>query len=194
MNILKKTLLTLSLLTSSLIAEDSAYYSSPLVGIELGLSSIKSETYTTSNTSYSSNNNNVGFTGLKIGAETKHYRIFLNSNYYIDNNDIYDYFITYGIQGQYLFDVSSNFDLFIGLEGGLANINFKLANENFSRSVTDTYIGADAGINIKTEDFDIEFGGRVLGLDAENINNNVVYKHNRVSSIYLSLIFKYDKD
>jgi len=187
------TLVSSALLLTTLYAKESQPYKSSLLGINIGVSNIKSETTTSS--SFSSQDNLVGLMGIKIGAQTKEYRLFFNLNQYSDTSDFYDYLITYGISGQYLLHLSPSVDFFLGLEGGMASADYKLENENFSRSLSDFYLGTNIGLNIPVnEDFDIELGGKVLVLNTDDTQNNTTFTHKRISTMLVSIIYKYQMD
>lgn len=187
------TLVSSALLLSTLNAKELQPNKSSLLGIEMGVSNIKSET--TTNRSFTSQDDLVGQMGIKIGAQTKEYRLYFNLNYYTDNSEFYDYLITYGVSGEYMFHLLPVVDFFLGLEGGMASADYKLQNENFSRSLSDFYAGANMGLNLPiNNDFDVELGGRILVLNIDNTKNNVTFTHKRISTLFATLIYKYQMD
>jgi len=194
-NRLKIAILTTALLTTSLFAENSGYQydAKSLVAIEGGYDSFSTET--SSNSSYSSTQDGQGHIGLKIGAQSGNYRVFLSARYYVDPQSKYDYVTSYGIEGQYLFKIMPAADFFVGLNGGLTNMKFKIAGENFSRTISDPYYGGDIGLNFHiTKGVDFELGTRYMSMDSSNIKNNITYRFNSIVTAYSSIIFKYKMD
>jgi hypothetical protein len=165
---------------------------SSLVGIEGGYNSIASEVTTA--TTYTQSKTGMGHTGLKIGAESDDFRIFLAGRYYFADKE-YDSLVTYGVDVQYKFNISQYFNAFIGANAGLANAKFKRTGENFSRTISDPYFGGDLGFNVHLGDrIDLELGGRYMTLDATNTKNDVKYTFNDIISGYASIIFKWQMD
>ncbi len=106
-NRFKTVLLALALTASSLIAGDMSEYefqTNSLVGIEGGYSSLGYEYGTPTNNSI--NRLGVGHMGLKLGAETKDFRVFLSGRYYYDSSSAHDYIVTYGAEIQYKLNVT----------------------------------------------------------------------------------------
>jgi len=129
---------------------------------------------------------------LKIGAESYNYRVFLTANYYDDSDGDYDYITTYGIQFDYLLNVSQKLNLYLGVNAGYANMKYTVPTETFSRTIADTYYGGDAGLNVHvTPLVDLELGARMLLLDAQNVKNGTTYTFNNFISGYASIIFKF---
>jgi len=188
---LTKVVFSTLLITSSLMADTFDNIHS-LVGIEGGYSSLDIEKNVV-NTSAQLKKYNMYHGGLKIGAESDHYRFFLSARYY-DASD-FDYAMTYGAELQYLFNVSKSVNLYIGGEAGLMDLRFTPANEAFSRTFSEVYYGGDAGLNIHVGDnVDLEFGARVLSVNASNTINNVTYTFDNIVTGYASVIFKFQMD
>ncbi len=199
-NKIKSMLVASSLLLSSVSFANENFYSQTksLVGIEGGYSSLDYENgVKTNNTQGSVSLENVG---LKIGAETEDYRVFISGNYFFDASSQYDYLVTYGLAIQYKFNVTKVFNIYLGANGGLMNakVRAKGANgieETFSRTFSDPYFGGDLGANIHLGDsVDLELGGRVMSVQADNTINGRTYRIDNIIQAYGSLIFKWQMD
>ena len=187
---LKKILLTTLLVSTTLSAQnfsnnDDTY---SLVALETSYSNfdikngdtLKTDTY------------NFTSAGIKIGAQTKEYRIFLSSRYHTLSD--FDYAYTLGGEFQYLFNFSKYANFYLGVNAGIAEMSFD-DSKNQTRTISDPYYGGDAGFNIHIQDsLDIELGARVMSLNAQNIQNDVAYSFDNIVSGYMSLIFKYQMD
>jgi len=188
---LNKVALASLILTSSLVANTFDNIHS-LVGIEGGYSSLDVEKNVIG-TSAQLTNYNMYHGGLKIGAESDHYRFFLSGRYY--NADDFDYATTYSAELQYMFNISKSVNLYIGGEVGIMDIRFSPANEAFTRTLSEMYFGGSAGLNVHvTKTVDLEFGIRALNMDATNTINNVTYTFDNIVTGYASVIFKFQMD
>lgn len=119
--------------------------------------------------------------GLKLGAESKHYRAFVEGR--IWSTDEYDNGTTFGGALQYLIPLSDIFNIFIGVNGGVINTH---------NSEWDMYAGGDGGVNFEvTDNFGIEVGGRYSGV---NVNSDEMGKVNNFYQGYVSAIFKFTGD
>ncbi|QOY51923.1 outer membrane beta-barrel protein [Candidatus Sulfurimonas baltica] len=192
-NNIKKIVLASAIISTSLVAGDSDFSfdsETSLVAIEAGYSVLNnkmSDGVTSLNNDY-----NFGHIGLKLGARSDDYRIFVSAAYYADTDDTFDSLATFGVEGQYMFEASKALDLFIGLNLGLASIEFTGDGENFSRTATDVYYGIDVGTNIHvSKDIDIDIGARYMSLNTENTKSSVSYQFDNVISGYMSVIYKY---
>lgn len=185
-------------LASSAMAENTlSTHDFSLIGIEGSYSTISSDIddKTTTPASYSTNRDNVSGIGLKIGAQSDSYRILLTANYYNNGNGNYDYIGTYGGQFDYLLNVSDKFNVYLGVNAGMFNMKYTVANENFGRIIANPYYGGDAGVNVHiTPLVDFEVGARMMLLNASNTKNNVTYTFNNMFTGYASIIFKYQMD
>ena len=191
---LKKILLATVLSTSSIYASDYTFESNSLVGIEAGFNRVSSE-MTTTRKDYDKYKDNLGSFGLKIGGQTRNYRIYLSARYFVDTKDKFDYITTYGAEGQYIFNIFSGIDFFLGIEGGIVNIKFQVEDEALSRTLSDPYFGAGVGISFDVTDTAyFELGTKILNIDAINSNNNVSYQFNNIITAYMSLVIKYQMD
>ena len=198
-NRLKAVVLGLVLAGSSLVARDSYdFQTSSLVGVEGGYSALGYEYGTPSNNSI--NRIWIGNMGLKLGAETKDFRVFLSGRYFYDSSSSYDYIVTYGAEIQYKFNVSKVFNVYMGANAGIANLAFRASGESFTRTISDPYFGGDLGVNIHLGDsVDWELGGRVMSIQADNIRKDSTgvsktYHVNEIVSAYTSIIFKWKMD
>jgi hypothetical protein len=187
-NKIKVLVLSLTLGASGVVADES------LVGIEgtFGAFNVDHENIITGEAV--NKNVNLAGGGLKIGAQSEHYRLFLSANYYAASDDDYNYVATYGLELDYLIKPSKNFDIFLGLNGGMANIE-QIDYMQLKRTSSDPYIGGSAGVNIHmSKTIDIELGGRMLFMDISNTRSDVKYTYNTLASGYASVIFKFTMD
>lgn len=188
-NRLSKALVAAAMCSSAAMADTVIYPDYSLIGIEGGMTSINSDISTTSH----SITKTVQNIGIKIGAESYNYRIFLTADYYTNPDSSYDYVGTYGGELDYLLNVSTKMNLYIGVNAGIANMKFKAPNETTKRLISNPYYGADAGLNFHASKLiDLELGARLMMLDATNTKNNVTYTFNNFVTGYASIIFKYE--
>lgn len=189
MKIIDKIILS-TLLTTTLFSQEFSFDDSySLVGVETSYSTFDVENDDTTTTMKTYKNSSAG---LKIGAQSEDYRIFLSARYY----DIKDFDSAYTLGGefQYMINFSKYANFYLGVNGGVAEMSFIDARDT-TRSISDSYFGGDAGFNIHaTKSFDVEIGARVMSLNAKNIQNNITYSFNTMSCGYVSLIYKYKMD
>ena len=193
-NKLAKLILTSSMLALPLIAANTEYVydSSSLIGIEGGYNYVNADITIETPATYRQDNKSLGHLGLKIGAETENYRVFLSGRYYKGQDNAFDYIATYGGEIQYLFNMFSAANFFIGANGGIANMKFAIAGETFARTISSPYVGGDMGFNVHAGDgVDFEFGSKYMNLNAVNDKSGTSYQFNSVLSAYASIIFKY---
>jgi len=191
---MKKTILkaitTLGLLsTVTLSASSYTYNTRSLVGIEGGYNTFDVENVSTA----VRETKKFAGLGLKIGAQTDNYRLFLSArNSFIDG---YDYALTFGAEAQYLMNFSSFMNMYIGASTGYATMRFVDSN-SLSREVASPYFGGDVGFNVHLGDeLDFEIGGRIVKLaDSSHTQNAITYNFDNIVSGYMSLIFKYSMD
>ncbi|MFA6192698.1 MAG: outer membrane beta-barrel protein [Sulfurimonas sp.] len=187
---IKKIVLAYAVLGGSLSA--GGFGDKSLIGIEGGYGSMGVERTAPAEAALSSEHKS-GHLGLKIGAESENYRLFLSSRYF--NNSDFDYITTYGVEGQYLFNLSKSANLFIGINGGMANMKFMIDNESFSRTISDSYYGGDFGLNLHaSESIDVELGTRIMDFQFENRKNGISYRFESMVSGYASVIYKFQMD
>jgi len=188
-NRLSKALVAAMVFGSAVMADTVIYPDYSLIGIEGGVTSINYDISNQADTEKKTVNN----IGVKIGAESYNYRILLTADYYTNPDNSYDYIGTYGGELDYLLNVSTKMNLYIGVNAGLANIKFTAQNETSKRLISDPYYGADAGINFHASKLiDLEIGGRLMMIDASNTKNGVTYTFNNFVTGYASIIFKYE--
>lgn len=191
-NRLKTLLVGATLIGSSLLADTSVYSfnSNSLVGIEGGYSSLGYEYGT--RVKNNADTVRISHAGLKIGAETDDFRVFLSGRYYYDSSRVHDYIVTYGGELQYKFNVTEIFNFYMGVNGGIANLKFKSSKETYSRTISNPYFGGDLGINIHLgRKVDWELGARAMSIQADNIRDGKTYHVNEIVSAYSSIIFKW---
>jgi len=184
-NKLKTLALTLMLSTTAAMADSS------LVAIEgaFGTMDVDQE----NSVSRATANSNVSLLGggIKIGAQSDEFRIFLSANYYDSSDSNYNYVTTYGAELDYLIKPSSTFDIFLGVNVGIASLE-QIDDDNVKRTSNDMYYGGSAGVNYHLNNsFDLELGARVLLLDISNTKNDVTYTYNTIISGYASVIYKF---
>jgi len=177
----------------NLFGGDYSFDVESLVGLEGGYTSFDVEK-NAPNTAAQVVTYSDGMVGLKIGAQTDSYRIFLSARSYFVGAD-YDYFLTYGGEFQYLFNFSKYANFFIGVNGGLIDGRFKVAGESETRTISDPYFGGDAGFNVHLGDtFDLELGARVMATDAKNTRDNTTFKFDNLITGYASIIVRFAMD
>ena len=179
--------------STSLVAyeDDYSFRVDSLVGFEGGYSSFDVEKSGQSSSGIIKYK--VGEAGIKIGAQTKNYRVFLSiRNHFAEG---YDYVLTYGGEFQYMFNFSKMANFFIGINGGMVNARFSVDDEANSREFADPYYGGDLGFNLHlNETFDLELGAKVMSSKAQSVQNNTTYDLDNIVTGYSSIIIKYQMD
>ncbi|WP_428738617.1 hypothetical protein [Sulfurimonas sp.] len=177
-NKLYTLLLVASLGATASLADES------LIGIEGGGSTFNVDKNTGASKDYTLAN-----VGLKIGAQSDDYRAFLSVRYY--DNSTFTSMVTYGGELQYLLNVSSMANFFLGVNAGVVDLKMKDA-DSIERKVSHGYIGGDAGFNVHVGDnLDVEIGARIINVDAQNVQTNGTYQYNNLITGYGSLIYKF---
>ena len=144
-------------------------------------------------TIYDSETVAAGSVSLKLGGESKHYRLFLAGTYYQldDSTRITDSTaFSLGLQVDYLIRAGEHFNIFMGLNGGLMNTNFEydVAGVTTYDNNTDAYYGAQAGVNIDI----IDTLGVELGVRGKYVATaNDVYTIDNMYEGYASIVFKF---
>jgi len=179
---LTKALLATLIATAPLAANEYSYNANSLFALEGGYASMNE----TAAGGSGIQPDNFGSYGLKIGAETQDYRIFVTANYLDINN--FDYAYTYGVALQYKFNFTQKVNFFLGANGGYADMKLsKGTSVNSGKSISDTYFGGDAGFNFHASELvDLELGGRMF-----KVNNDLV---DNIVTGYASVIIKYQMD
>ena len=125
-------------------------------------------------------NVNTASAGLKLGAESRHYRVFIDARYWYA-----DEFYSAGSIGgavQYLIRPAEMFNIFLGVNAGFVN--------TIGDTDTVPYYGMDAGFNLDmSEDFGIEAGVRAAACDGKDYKEATT-----LYQAYVSAIFKFDTD
>lgn len=190
---MKKIIINLSILItliSSSAAMDSLdiYKGTSLVGIEGTYN-----TFDISNDAAYSDELVYLATGIKIGAQTDGYRLFLSAR----NNFIptYDYSYAIGAEAQFLMNFSSVANMFMGINTGTLSLKFD-DEAGLNRKVSSKYFGGDIGLNLHLSDTsDLEIGARKIRLtEPSHLQGGVTYSFENITNIYVSLIFKYSMD
>jgi len=136
---------------------------------------------------------NLAHGGIKIGAESDNYRLFLSARAF-DGGD-FDYARTYGVEVQYLLNFSKMANVYFGVNAGKVDMRFEDKTNNNTVKIDDTYLGGDVGVNVhlgKSADFEI--GARVMSLNASATDGTVKYDFDNIVTGYASIIFKYQMD
>ncbi len=193
---IKKIVLSAALLSSSLMAESFFKDSYSLLAIEGGMSTMDIEK-NAPGTSAAITQYDTAHAGLKIGAQSDDFRVFLSGRYY--SADDFDYMTTYGVDIQYMLNFSSAVNLYMGVGTGLANMRFVPQPINGIQGetcvVSEQYYNGDLGFNIHLgESVDLELGGRIMSIDATNTIDSVSYNFDNVITGYASVIYKFKMD
>lgn len=163
-----------------------------LIGLDLGFGKVDYEINDKNKKSYKQKLNALTHIGLKLGAESYNYRIFLVSNYSQDLHNNFDYIVLNDVELDYLFHLHKKFNLYLGGHIGIAAIKFQADGESFSRTLSDGYFGANMGANIYlTKRIDLDVGTKLSFIDGVNLKNNVEYRFNDTMTFYISLVLKY---
>ncbi len=188
---IKSFVLMLLLGVSPILAKSSTFdkdtYS--LIGIEAGYNSFNIDAINNNGTS--AFDKKIGFphAGIKMGAQSKDYRLFLSSRYNKISNFDYAYMI--GLEIQYLINFSKETNLFLGLNIGKAEMKY-IDKQKFVRTISDSYIGGDIGINYHLDEtMDLEFGLRLMQINTKNLKNDISYTFDTIMTTYMSIIFKF---
>jgi hypothetical protein len=192
-----KILVATLFVASSLVAEsidDSEYRfnTSSLIGFEAGYSAFDYER-TTSGVTDEKKTVNFNHGGIKIGAESSNYRLFLSARAF-DGGD-FDYARAYGVELQYLLNFSKMANVFFGVNIGKVDMRFADTSNNKSVKLSDTYMGGDVGLNVHLgKSVDLEIGTRLMSLNASATDGAVKYDFDNIVTGYASIIFKYQMD
>ncbi len=137
----------------------------------------------------------AGSVALKLGGESKFYRLFLEGRYYMLNASDYDSSkaASLGVQIDYLIRAGEHFNIFMGLNGGGIYSKFQkdaitATTPSVQHTNKDGYIGAQAGVNIDIIDnLGIELGARTKYIFAAD---DVVAISNAYEG-YAAIVFKF---
>lgn len=184
-----KSIVLAALLVMTPLAAKSVGGKNSLIGVDIGFNSLDMNGKNTTGVSVFDEKENFAHIGLKIGAESETYRIFLSTRY--NNISDFDYSYLMGLEFQYLIGLTNEMNLFFGANGGYAEM--KLVDSNkYERTISDPYYGGDIGINYHlNETMDLEFGVRYMSLDAQNLKNDITYSFDSIISTYVGIIYKF---
>ncbi|WP_345993403.1 outer membrane beta-barrel protein [Sulfurimonas sp. HSL-1716] len=174
-------------------ADDFTYNTHSLIGVEGGFGSFDFDHGLVGSTS--KNSKGFGEVGIKIGAQTDNYRLFLSARHYSMSD--FDYANSIGAEGQYLIDVSKKMNMFVGLNIGVMNFKYKADSSVAKISDKKDYVGGDIGVNFHLrKELDLEVGARYmyLGYSYTNTSTNATANIDHMINGYVSLIYKFKMD
>ncbi len=136
----------------------------------------------------------AGSLSLKLGGESRFYRLFLAGTYYLlDAPDTSSSSAaSLGLQVDYLIRAGEHFNIFMGLNGGAIYSDFEYAGvtpgtKDYTTN-TDAYAGAQAGVNIDI----IDNLGIELGIRGKHVfSADDVYTIDNMYEGYASIVFKF---
>ena len=198
---LTKVALAATIATMPLVADDYTFHTKSLFAVEGGYNKIVGDITDTSATIPTYNlgvkNKGILHLGVKIGAESDNYRVFLSARTYDTGNDL-NRLNTYGGEIQYKFNFAKIANFFVGANGGIADIRI---SDNPGTSTypaakaQSTYYGGDLGFNIHaTSRFDIELGYRYSKIKDDITQGTNVYNVDYLSGLYGSFIVRWEMD
>lgn len=191
--IISKIVIGLALVSSSLLAETGEvskyqFDIKSLVGIEAGYSSF--DVQRDDGTDKKTKSIDLNHGGVKIGAESESFRLFLSARAF-DAKE-FKYARSYGVELQYLLNFSKYANLYFG--AGVGKVDMKL-DAGDGVKFDDTYYSGDVGFNIHLGEIaDWEIGARVMGINGEVKDAGVKYKLENIVTGYTSIIFKFKMD
>jgi len=127
---------------------------------------------------------------LKLGGESKYYRLFLAGTYYMFDapNTTDSSAASLGLQIDYLIRAGEHFNIFLGLNGGIIRTDFDYS-DGTSDQESNAYAGGQAGVNIDiTQNFGLEVGARAKHVFADNSN---AYGIENIYEGYGSIVYKF---
>ena len=141
-----------------------------------------------------SESTSAGSVSLKLGGESRDYRLFLAGTYYLLDapNTSKSTAASLGLQIDYLIRAGEHFNIFMGLNGGGIYSDFEydgaVAGTTDYTTNTDAYAGAQVGVNIDIIDnLGIELGVRGKHVFAADD----VYTIDNMYEGYASIVFKF---
>ena len=139
-----------------------------------------------------SESTSAGSVSLKLGGESRDYRLFLAGTYYLLDapNTSSSTAASLGLQIDYLIRAGEHFNIFMGLNGGGIYSDFENDSTGTTEYTTNTdgYAGAQAGVNIDIIDsLGIELGARYKHVFAADD----VYTIDNMYEGYAAIVFKF---
>ena len=196
---MKKVLSSAILLASVAAGAGENYFSNEwdakgLIAIE-GSGGSMSLTQQNASTITTDDSTGAGSVALKLGGESKYYRLFLEGRYYMLDASGFESSkaASLGLQVDYLIRAGEHFNIFMGLNGGGIYSKFeekKVSGSTSSNQHTnqDGYVGAQAGVNIDIiENLGIELGGRAKYV----FTDDDVYAISNAYEGYVAIVFKF---
>ncbi|MDF1882837.1 hypothetical protein JHD49_02670 [Sulfurimonas sp. SAG-AH-194-C21] len=188
--LIQKALVVISLLGTTFVSLNAAGTTNSLFAIEGGSSSLNAQTNTAG---YEIQKASMGHFGLKLGAEGENYRVFFSARNFLAEGD--NKVLTAGIEAQYKFNFSKPVDFFIGANGGTAYIEIEPNGANPIVDITTPYFGADVGFNYHvSQATDLELGVKYMYIDNSITQGATTYDFRDLTSVYGSIIFKWQMD
>jgi len=200
---LKKIISSVVLLAAvNVYAQSENYFASEwdakgLLAIE-GAGGSMNLTSESNNTIFADDDTASGAVSLKLGGESKNYRLFLVGTYYLLDapNTSESTAMSLGLQVDYLIRAGEHFNVFLGLNGGGIRTDFKGVDTGIGSIAheveTNPYAGAQAGVNIDIIDnLGLEFGARVKHVFR---SSDLAYTINDMYEGYGSIVFKFTGD
>jgi len=140
----------------------------------------------------STDSTGAGAVSLKLGGESRFYRLFLAGTYYLLDapNTSSSSAASLGLQVDYLIRAGEHFNIFMGLNGGGIYSDFEqeVVGGTTSETSTDGYAGVQAGVNIDIIDnLGIELGARYKHVFSAD---NVAAIDNMYEG-YAAIVFKF---
>jgi len=196
---MKKVLSSAILLASVAAGAGENYFSNEwdakgLIAIE-GSGGSMSLTQQNASTITTDDSTGAGSVALKLGGESKYYRLFLEGRYYMLDASGFESSkaASLGLQVDYLIRAGEHFNIFMGLNGGGIYSKFQENAISGSTPATqhtnqDGYVGAQAGVNIDIiENLGIELGGRAKYVFTDD---DVIAISNAYEG-YVAIVFKF---
>ncbi|MEN8303148.1 MAG: outer membrane beta-barrel protein [Campylobacterota bacterium] len=187
-NSLSKIVLAAMMTAAPLVASEYTFNSHSLFAIEGGMSDVTTESAAVMEKDELAN------VGLKLGAQTDNYRVFLSGRHY--QVEDYNSLRTYGVEAQYMFNFSEPVNFFLGANAGKAKIKVGANGADPSAETTTTYYGADAGFNLHASEMvDIEIGAKYMEMqDGVITQGATTLEVDKIVTAYASLIIKWEMD
>lgn len=174
--IFTKVALAALMVSAPLMAGNYSFETSSLFGIEGGYSTL--DIYSTDK--QGDVTKTFANLGLKIGAETENFRVFLDGHGYLI--DSYRDAYSYGATLDYKFNFSQKADFFLGI--GAGEVNMKPKNQAYSPMV-EYYVGGEGGFDFHSSDnIDFQAGVRVIHIE----------KFNNILTGFVAIVFKWQMD